>query len=135
MAIPQIFRNGFLGVLKGQDLNNAISAPLYSYQSGITAKAGGGQASATKLLATLNEVDTVGTAADSVQLPFAKPGLKVVVVNNAAANACQVFAGYNDPNNPTINGTAGTTGVSLAAGKTAEYVCVQAGKWFQLLSA
>lgn len=133
MTTPQIFENGFR-LRRGEKLNKAIANPQYSYQSGITAFATGGQASATKLQSTLNEIGTVGTTADSVQLPPALPGLSITVAN-AGANACQVFAAYQDPNAPTINAIAGTTGVSLAAGKTAEYICVKATRWNQLLSA
>lgn len=97
----------------------------------LTAHAGGGQASALQLTASINRVTTVGTAADSVKLPISAPGLSVVVINAAAVNAMQVFGTSPD----TINGVATGTGVSLAAGKTATYFCTVAGAWHQQLSA
>lgn len=104
---------------------------LGSAASGITAYAGGGQANATQLNAAINEVVTVGSAADSVKLPPSFAGARVIVINAHASNAIQVF-GYNTA---TINGVASGTGVSQAAGKTAAYYCPVAGKWYRELSA
>lgn len=106
-----------------------------SVVTGLTAHAGGGQASATALTGAINVVATVGTAADSVKLPAPTlVGQEVVVINNAAVNSMQVFGSGTD----TINGAATGTGVAQAAGKTATYVAVTIGtaaQWFRLLSA
>jgi hypothetical protein len=102
-----------------------------SYTDGITAHAGGGRASAVPLTSMINRVTTVGTAADSVVLPAAAPGMQLTVINAAAVNAMQVFANGSD----TIDGTAGSTGFSQAAGKTVEYVSTAAGAWHKLVSA
>ncbi len=96
----------------------------------LTAHAGGGQANALPLTALMNRVTTVASAADSVLLPPSVAGL-TVTVTNASATAMQVFGTSPD----TINGVATGTGVSLAAGKTANYCCYTAGAWHQLLSA
>jgi hypothetical protein len=109
------------------------SLPTTSYTNSITAHAGGGQASATQLTTELNRITTVASSADSVALPLAAPGLQITVTNAAATNPCQVFA--KNGSSDTINGTAGATGVSLAAGKTATYFSTVAGVWHQLLSA
>lgn len=98
--------------------------------TGITAFAGGGQASATALTKTVNNVTTVGTAADSVKLPTSAAGLIVWVVNSTATSM-QVFGAGTD----TINDVATATGVAQAAGKSATYVCPVAGKWYRVLSA
>jgi len=103
------------------DLANLLSlASTYS----ITAHAGGGRTSATALNFGLNAISTVATAADSVILPSAQMG-SVVFVSNAGANAAQVFAQGSD----TIDGTAGATGISLAASASAVFMCAQATKW------
>src|SRR5216684_4014735 len=88
--------------------------------SGLTAFAGGGQTGATPLGYGLNQVATVATTADSVQLPACAVGA-VVYVTNDGANATTVFgqAGRTD----TINGTAGATGVSQANGAHVLYIC------------
>lgn len=103
--------------------------------TGLTAHAGGGQASALLLAAELNIVATVGTAADSVKLPAPSyVGQQITVVNNAAANSMQVFGSGTD----TINGVATGTGVAQAAGKAAIYRAATIGTaaaWFRLLSA
>lgn len=99
----------------------------------ITAVAGGGQTNATQLAAGHNNVTVVATAADSVKLPLAAPGLRVLV-RNSAANSMQVFGAGTD----TINAVATATGVAQAATTSALYYCVTAapaGKWFRILSA
>lgn len=102
---------------------------------GITAHAGGGQASAVALTGAVNRVDTVATAADSVALPAPTTvGQQIVVINNAAVNSMQVFGSGTD----TINGVATATGVAQAAGKHAIYTATSIGAaatWFRNLSA
>jgi len=74
--------------------------------------------------AALNRVGTVATAADSVRLPTAVVGLRVVVVNQGAAYM-RVYGAGTD----TINGIATATGVSQAVGSIVEYFCTVAGNW------
>ena len=106
-----------------------------STATGLTAHAGGGQASALALTAQYNRVDTVATAADSVKLPAPSfIGQEVEVMNNAAANSMQVFGSGTD----TINGVATATGVAQAAGKFAMYKASSIGTaaaWHRILSA
>src|SRR5581483_560268 len=73
-----------------------------SYTDGVTAHAGGGRAAAVPIIGMITRVTTVATAADSVVLPAAVPGLDLTIIN-AGANAMQVFANGSD----TIDGTAG----------------------------
>ena len=75
-------------------------------------------AGATPILTDVAIV-TVGTANDGVLLPQAAPGQIVIVKNTHATNAGKAYA----PNSGTIDGTAGATGVALAAAKTTMYVC------------
>lgn len=113
----------------------AASAPAGIGQTtgadAVAARAGGGQANATQLNARINRVTTVATAADSVKLPVSAPGETVTVINAHATNALQVFGTSPD----TINGIATGTGVSVPAGKTAEFFCVTAGAWHMQLGA
>lgn len=128
--------DGFLGPLTGNVTGNLAGGLISgTAAAGLTAHAGGGQGSALALTATVNEVTTVASAADSVALPAPTYVGQIVIVTNAAAsNSMQVFGAGTD----TINGVATATGVAQAAGKTAMYVSATIGtaaKWYRNLSA
>jgi hypothetical protein len=95
-------------------------------QDNITAKSGGGQALAVQIIAPLARITTVAVAADSVVLPVSKRGMIVVITNDAAANAANVFPATGD----AINALAVNAAFSLtvAAGPTIFY-CFTAGTW------
>lgn len=99
--------------------------------SGLTAFAGGGQASALLLTRSINRVTTVGTAADSVKLPAAKAGMTVLVANAAAANSMNVFPSTGG----VINALAANAAYAVAANKTVMFVCAVDGTWNTLLTA
>lgn len=106
----------------------SISLSEFLYESAtdnITANAGGGQTNATLLTSEMNKVTTVATAGDSVKLPASVAGL-TIILENAAANAMQVFGLGTD----TINGVATATGVSQMAGSVVIYTCYTAGAWY-----
>lgn len=112
--------------LASLDVTGPVTAEFVagSVETGITAKAGGGQAG-TLLTAANNFIATCATAADSVVLPADAPiGAPVFLRNDGAKNA-QVFA--EDPG--TINGVATGTGVTLNAASSATYRQSAAGKW------
>lgn len=92
--------------------------------SGITAFAGGGQASATQIVAEVNRITTVATTGDSVKLPSAAAGLTIMLIN-AGANPMQVFGLGTD----TIDGQAAATGVSQMQNSVVLFVCAVAGSW------
>ena len=102
-----------------------------SYINGLTALAGGGQTGATKLSATFNRITTVATAADSVILPSAAPGLTITVKNAAAANSTNVYPAVGD----AINALAANAAYALAAGKAVQFTSYVAGIWDTILSA
>jgi len=98
----------------------------------IVAFPGGGQQATTNVTASTVTV-TAATAADSVTLPQAAPGLAYDLVNIGAnsvnvygAKAVNPITGAVD----TINGTAGTTPLALASHKSATFLCTAAGAWF-----
>lgn len=95
---------------------NPIALPV---GAAVSARAGGGQASATRMASAINNVTVVATTADSVVLDTMAPGQMAVVVN-ATANSTQVFG--TSP--ATINGVATATGVPLAAGKVGLFFAV-----------
>lgn len=134
MGLPNIatLKQRFLAsrqLLPG-DWANAHTDLLTSYQGNIIALAGGGRAGSPVINAAYNELVTVASANDSVQLPPAKVGL-CITITNSGANSAQIFANGSD----TINGTAGNVGVALAAAATAEYVCTKDGIWKRYTSA
>lgn len=88
-------------------------------ETGITATAGGVQATAYQLTKSLNLLATVATNADAVALPTDRQvGDEIVIVNDGAANA-QVFGAGTD----TIDGVATATGVVLTTAKRCSYYC------------
>ena len=109
----------------------AGSFPTVSYTSSVTAKAGGGQSPGTPLTTVLTRVTTVATAADSVTLPVAMPGMQITVANAAAANSLNVFPNTGD----AINALGANTAFSVVAGKNVSFYCMVAGFWHAILSA
>lgn len=118
---------GQAGVVAGTNASFATR----SYVDALTAHAGGGQGSALALTAGINRVTTVGTAADSVVLPFAEPGMEVVVINAAASNSMNIFPASGD----LINALSANTAIACAANKVMHFFCASAGKWNSLLTA
>jgi hypothetical protein len=96
-----------------------------SYQNGVTAVAGGGQSAKPNIYATVTRVTTVATAADSVTLPQAAPGLRYKVINKAAANSLNVFPLAGD----AINALSVNAAFALAATKSVEFISVAPGIW------
>lgn len=105
----------------------------HASKNALTAKAGGGQATATQLLNGLNRVTVVATNDDSVQLPAAISGTIVGVMNADAAQSIKVFG--KNGRTDTIDGTAGATGVNQAAGNQTFYVCYVDTVWNRLVGA
>ena len=95
-----------------------------------TAGLGAGQSVAKPLPFDYNTVTTLSAVGDGVSLPPAVAGVSVVVVN-ATAGALQVFGLALD----TINGIAAATGVGMAAGLGALFVCPKPGLWYRFLQA
>lgn len=109
-------------------LNRVLPSDIIT-DTAITAKAGGGQSSATPLntRASFHAVTTVATAADSVLLPTPKVG-DVHVVKNSAANSMQVFADGLG----TIDSIATATGFPHPAGEAVIYWCQVGGNYLTL---
>ena len=109
-----------------------LYAALTTTRNGITALAGGGQAGTSHILtAAINRVTTVATAADSVKLPVAVPGVSLVVVNAAAANSMNVFPNTGD----AINALPANAALAVAANKTVLLFCAVAGIWNAIVTA
>jgi hypothetical protein len=147
------FMTNFYGkygdALIGRDALTNLANFVLGSQNGITALAGGAQAGSPVLAYADNEIDTVVTTNDSVQLPIAIPGA-MLSVYNAGANTARIYAGAA-PNinnlvagvaqldqivaNATISKTANAAAITLASGYTLTFNCYTIGLWKQLAVA
>lgn len=93
--------------------------------SSVVAAVGGGKPNATKITSANARITAVATAANSVLVPSPRSGDVMLLRNDDAANAAQVFAAGT----ATINGAATGTGVSLAFGKIALLQSFADGAW------
>lgn len=104
----------------------AVGLQTQAFVDGITAFAGGGQASAILLSRLLNRVSIVATAADSVKLPTAVAGLSLTVMNGAAVNSLNTFPSTGD----AINALGANAAFAMAAGAIIIFYCFTNGQWF-----
>lgn len=132
---------GAAGVWESNDTGDGYAGNFstVSVLNGVTAHAGGGQASATALTATINRVTTVATAADSVLLPPAIHGMQLTIINAAASNSMNLFpssqAQGGASGGDAINALAQNASFAVAAGKSALASCAVDGTWHIILSA
>lgn len=108
----------------GRELPGGIIQDNLAWTNAITAFAGGGQTSATQIVAQLNRITTCATAGDSVKLPLAVPGALLYIANTGAAYA-NVFPFLGD----AIGTLAVNTAVSCPAGSSVRFTCEVAGTW------
>lgn len=117
---------------------DSVGFTQLSVTNGITAFAGGGQASATLLNSAFNRVTVVASAGDSVKLPFCGantspngavlgPGTQVWVMNTSA-NSMNVFPNTGD----AINVLAANTQIAIATVTGKVFTCAVAGTWQSL---
>jgi hypothetical protein len=115
-----------------QHRNGVVSVlPASGWDDSLTAAAGGGQTNALPLNYRNSRVTTVGTAADSVVLPFGVPGMSMIVVNAAAANSMNVFPATGD----AINALAADAAFAIAANKHVIFTCSALGRWHANVTA
>jgi hypothetical protein len=111
-----------------------------SFQNGLTALAGGGQAGATLISRSYSRFTVVASTGDSALLPSASPLLQYVI-KNAAANSMNVYpnpianAGVWNPAADQINAAGANVPFALAAGHMAIFVCMVNGFWDVILTA
>ena len=109
----------------GSSNRAAIAGVTPTVTSAITALAGGGLTSATPVLTEeFNRVTVVATIGDSVVLPAATAGLRVLVTNTGAA-ALDVFPATGE----AINALAVTTALRINTQSTMAFQCNVAGTW------
>jgi hypothetical protein len=112
------------------DLKAPLASPTFtgnvkrSVQSGITAFAGGGQASAVVITGDIAEISVCATAGDSVKLPAASAGLSIFITNHGAA-ATDVFPNTGH----AINETTVDTAKSLAVDASMLCIAYNSTNW------
>jgi hypothetical protein len=105
-----------------------------SAEDGIVATPGGNQSTSRLLGQQQSRITTVAAPGDGVRLPPAFAGACVVLVNDAAANACNVFpasqAQGGAPGGDKINALAANAAYSqtVLSGVTIFY-CFSTGSW------
>jgi hypothetical protein len=108
---------------------NAIGSNfVQSAVDGLTAT-GSNRGGALAITAQIVRFTTVGSNTGCV-LPVSTAGYDLAIIN-AGLNPLTIYAQGSD----TIDGTAGSTGVSLTNGKTVAISCASPGAWHQLKSA
>ncbi len=108
----------------------AGSFETQSFKDALTARAGGGQGSATAIATMISRFTTVATVADSAILPTGVGGMGITVIN-AGANSMNVFPDTGS----TINGGGANAAFALPAGKSAQFLTTVPGAWHAILSA
>lgn len=127
---PKWFPFGFR-LINGQALSSWFNNPQSSYEDAITAKAGGGRASAYQLSALISRISVCATNADSVKLPAATgtgnkaQGSAYTVINDGAAN----LAVFPQSATGTIDGGGAGASVTISAGNRADFYSVASDKW------
>lgn len=98
--------------------------PASDWVTGVTASTSSDQAGGVEIKYQNIEVSTVGTAGDSLTLPFGQEGMRITVRNSAAANSMDVFPASGE----SINALAGDAAYAQAANKTVDFLFT-GGKW------
>lgn len=96
-----------------------------SYQTGLTAHAGGGQPSAFPITTMLAQFTTVATAGDSAVLPVGITGMQITVVNTTATSM-NVFPATGG----TINALAANTALAVTNAAPTIFYCTGPNAWW-----
>lgn len=112
------------GVLLKDGTVTKTGPDMIDVNTGITAFATGGQASATALTGQYNNVTTVASAGDSVKLLTAVTGL-VQEVKNSGATTLAVFPNTSD----SINALAINLSIDILPGATKRFIAISATVW------
>lgn len=126
--------NSGFGLADANWLAGLAGGQNQSFQSGITAKAGGTQTTCTNIVPGiyLNQVDTVASGNDSICLPFAVAGTNVQIRNNGAQTMA-IFAqsGTNTltASTDTINNASNSSSYTVVAQNSADCFVAKNGAW------
>ncbi len=116
---PYLFSGEFLNRMFGRVFQGGISR-----QDTITATAGGTKAAAFPLIKSWNNITVCASTHDSVLLPPAIAGSRVLVINSGA-QTLDVYGKGTD----TIDAVATGTANNILTTKLKEYTCITRGLW------
>lgn len=116
--------DGFLIAFENPRNGKLTWLPASDWVTGITASTSSDQAGGVEVKYQNMDVSTVGTAGDSLTLPFGQEGMQITIRNSAAANSMDVFPASGQ----SINALAGDAAYAQAAGKTVIF-SFTGGKW------
>lgn len=127
-----------VGLGAGFATGNSASFPTFAPQDAITATPSGTQTTSLLITGSNARIATVASAGDGVRLPPAIAGMEITLVNDAAANAANVFpasaANGGVSGGDKINTGAQNAAFSLAAVNGAGagptlFICYTTGTW------
>jgi hypothetical protein len=101
-----------------------------SFQDGITAHSGGGQASGFPITKMISRVSVVGAGGDSVTLPVSQPGMQLAIYNGTAATSMNVFPNAGGTGTEAINALGANAAFAIAGVTYNIFTCFTAGQWF-----
>ena len=110
----QLFK-GILRIDGGHLSGHMFDGMIVSSAVGLTATAGGVQATSAVVTAAINQFTTVASGADGVKLPVCVAGMEIWIINDASANALQLFG--SDTTADTIDTVTSATGIAVSAAK------------------
>jgi hypothetical protein len=111
------------GIVGGVNVLTASTVGLSVPTDNALTAAGTTRADALQLVKQINNI-TTAAASTGVILPVGVIGMRIVIFNNGA-NAIKVYASASE----TVDGTAGSSGVTLTNAKRCEYFFVAANTW------
>lgn len=94
--------------------------------SAAVSAAGATQATATALVANINNVTVVAAAADGVRLPTAVAGMRILVRNSDALDTLKIYPATGGQ----INALGANVASTLVAGLTVELMATTATQWY-----
>lgn len=102
-------------------------------QTGVAALAGGAQAGATKLLASVCIMGTVTSPGDSVKMWHSAPGFSCIL-SNPTGNSVKLWASdVANPATSAVDVIDGASSVNVGAGKVVRLTCGFQGFWDTLM--
>ena len=125
---------GGLGVVKaafiGTTLNVAGIVTMGSIGTALTA-VGTSRTDALALTKQFNKIATVGATTAGVILPASAVGVPIFVWNSAASNSMHIYGAGSD----TIDGNAGSAGVTMAHAMGGMFMCVATNTYVSFAAA
>jgi hypothetical protein len=111
---------------QGKDSIDYIGIQRIAANTALTATASGSITTSQVLNKGYSHFTTVTSSGDAARLPTLTGSVMIIVTNNAASNAMNIFP---DVSASTINAIAAGSAFSLTAGKTAIFIQSTQGKW------